>query len=99
MQADLLRRRAHASLGLLPGLGLISMAQFTYVIQAVLTQAVAVKAFCRLHLFAVGALLLSQSWLVHSLPPPPLLLVILSSTRFAHAVVPICIHLVAVVVC
>jgi len=98
MQADLLRRRAHASLGLLACLGLISMAQFTYVVQAVLTQAVAVEAFCRLQLLAVGALLLSQSWLMHSLPPPPLLLVILSSTRFAHAVVPICIHLVAVVV-
>ncbi len=99
MQANLLRRRAHASLGLLPRLGLISMAQFTYVIQAVLTQTVAVEAFCRLHLLAVGALLLSQSWLVHSLPPSPLLLVVLSSTRFAHAVVPICIHLVAMVIC
>ena len=75
------------------------MTQFANVVQAILTQTVAVEPFCWFDLLAVWTLLLCQRRLMHSLPAPPLLLVVLSSTGLAHAVVPICIDLVTVVVC
>ena len=75
------------------------MAYFTNVVQAILTQAVTVEALGWLDLLAVRTLLLCQGWLMHALPAPPLLLIVISGAGLAHAIVPISIHLVAVVVC